>query len=75
MRIISHIGGKTRDCGAYCGNCRVRPVRFKDALCLICREEERDRNAMGAIVAIFLAAALLAIGFISAHGTYVRMNP
>ena len=40
----------------------------------MCREQERDRRAMGALVAIFLAAALLVMGFISAHGTWVRMN-
>jgi hypothetical protein len=29
---------------------------------------------MGALVAIFLAAALLVIGFISAHGTWEVIN-
>jgi hypothetical protein len=53
----------------------MKAVRFYGASCFLCREQERDRKAMGAIVAIFLAAALLIIGFISAHGTYVRMNP
>ena len=72
--MISHMGGKTRDCGAYCVVCRVRAVRFHGAECSLCREQERDRRAMGALVAIFLAAALLVIGFISAHGTWEVIN-
>ena len=72
--MISHQGGRTRDCGAYCSVCRVRAVRFHGAECSLCREQERDRRAMGAIVAIFLAAALLVIGFISAHGTWEVIN-
>ena len=79
--MISHQGGKTRYCGPFCGNCHERPVGLPGALCLPCREQhiymmemERDRRIMGAIVAIFLAVALLVIGFISAHGTWVRMK-
>lgn len=85
---ISHQGGKTRG-AASCAVCRMQTVQFEGASCFFCREQLRamrqqaierremnlDRRAMGAVVAIFIAAALLAIGFISAHGTWVRMNP
>jgi hypothetical protein len=40
----------------------------------MCREEERERKYIGKIVSIFLAAALLVIGFISAHGTWEVIN-
>lgn len=79
--MITHQGGKTRYCGPFCDKCHARPVGLVGAWCVVCREEnfhkmemDRDRHIMGAIVAIFLAAALLVIGFISAHGTWMRMN-
>lgn len=72
--MISHQGGRTRDCGAYCSVCRVRAVKFHGASCFMCREEERERKYMGKIVSIFLAVALLVIGFISAHGTWIKIN-
>lgn len=72
--MISHQGGKTRDCGPFCSVCGIKAVKFYGASCFLCREQERDRKSMGAIVAIFLVAALLVMGFISAHGTWVVMN-
>lgn len=72
--MISHQGGRTRDCGPYCAICGMKAVRFSGATCFMCREQERDRRAMGALVAIFLAVALLVIGFISAHGAWIKIN-
>jgi hypothetical protein len=72
--MISHIAHKTRDLGPHCTGCQIHQVRFHGALCFVCREDARDRKAMGAIVLICLCAALLAIGFISAYGQWSRMN-
>jgi hypothetical protein len=73
-RLICHQGGKTRECGPYCDICGTRAVRFSGATCFLCREADRDRKVMGAIVLICLCAALLMMGLASAYGTYVRMN-
>lgn len=72
--MISHTGGKTRDCGSYCNVCRVRSVRFHGASCFICREQEKERRSMGMIVAVFLVATLFMMGFISAHGAWLKLN-
>lgn len=74
MRFISHMGNRTRDMGPYCGKCQLRMVTFTDALCSGCREDARDRKAIGAIVLICLCAALLIMGLASAYGQWVRMN-
>lgn len=71
IRITGHI---IKDNGPHCSRCQSRSVRFHGAYCSLCRADERDRNMMGIIVAIFLAATLLVMGFISAHATFVAMN-
>ena len=72
--MISHIAHKTRDLGPHCTGCQIHQVRFHGALCFVCRETARDRKAMGAIVLICLCAALLVMGFMAAHATFVAMN-
>lgn len=72
--MLSHTGNQIRDMGPHCRKCQVRIVRFHGAFCPGCREEERDRKAMGLIVLICLCAALLIMGFVSAYGQWVKMN-
>lgn len=72
--MISHTGHKTRDLGPHCTGCQIHQVRFPGALCFVCREEASDRKTMGLIVVIFLCAALLVMGFMSAHATWAGMN-
>lgn len=72
--MISHQGGKTRECGPYCDICATRAVKFYGATCFLCREAERDRKTMGAIVLICLCAALLMMGLASAYGEWVKMH-
>jgi hypothetical protein len=71
--MISHTGHQTRDHGPHCYKCQINPVKFSGALCFLCREEARDKKAMGAVVLIFLCAALLIMGLASAYGQWVRM--
>ncbi len=72
--MISHTGHQTRDHGPHCYKCQINPVKFSGALCFLCREDYRDKKAMGAIILIFLCAALLIMGLASAYGQFVRMN-
>ena len=72
--MISHQGGKTRDCGAYCAICNGRSVRFYGATCFVCRERDKNRRSSSAILAILLASSLLVIGFLSAYGIWIELN-
>lgn len=74
MRLISHMGNRTRDMGPHCIECQIKAVRFPGDKCVWCREQARDKKAMGAIVLICLCAALLIMGLASAYGQWVRMG-
>lgn len=70
----SFTGHVVKDHGPRCMKCQARMVRFHGATCSACREEDRDRKAMGAILLICLCAALLIMGFMAAHGEWLRIN-
>ncbi len=72
--VISVTGHIVKDNGPHCAKCQARIVRFPGAHCSACREDARDRKAMGAIVLICLCAALLVIGFMAAHGEWINRN-
>jgi hypothetical protein len=72
--VISVTGHRVRDMGAHCKKCQERIVQIEGGLCSLCRESARDHKAMGAIVLICLCAALLVMGFMAAHATFVAMN-
>jgi len=72
--MIAHQGGRTIYIGPKCRRCRNFRVKFEGEYCRVCRENDRDRNAMGAILLICLCAALLIMGFVSAHGQFLKMN-
>lgn len=72
--VNSVTGHIVKDNGPHCAKCQARIVRFHGAHCSGCREEERDRKAMGAVVLIFICAALLIMGFVSAYGQWMKIN-
>lgn len=74
MRTIQHQGNRSREIVPRCIMCQTRTARFHGAKCVSCREKETDTKAMGCILLIFLVAALLIIGWMSAYGQWVRMN-
>ena len=74
IEMVSFTGHIVRENGPYCCKCQRRAVRIEGSLCSLCREESRDRQAMGAIVVIVICAALLIMGFAAAHGEWMRMN-
>jgi hypothetical protein len=74
IEMVSFTGHAVRENGPYCGKCQRRAVGIEWALCSLCREESRDRQAMGAIVVIVICAALLIMGFAAAHGEWMRLN-
>ena len=70
----SFTGHVVKDHGPHCKKCQERIVQIEGGFCSLCRTENKDSNAMGAILLICLCAALLIMGFMAAHGTYSRMN-
>ncbi len=74
IEMVSFTGHIVRENGPYCGKCQRRAVGIEWALCSLCRDEIRDRKAMGAICLIVFLASLLIIGFVSAYGSYYKLN-
>lgn len=74
MRTIQHQGNRSREIVPRCIMCQTRTARFHGAKCVSCREKEIDTKAMGGILLIFLVAALLIIGWMSAYGQWVKMH-
>lgn len=74
IEMVSFTGHIVRENGPYCCKCQRRAVRIEGSLCSLCRDEIRDRKAMGGIVVIVICAALLIIGFVSAYGSYYKLN-
>lgn len=72
--MISHQGGRTRECGAYCVVCRVRAVRFEGAFCGVCRTKNRGNRAFWAAFWIFLCALALMMAASQAVGTWMALN-
>lgn len=72
--VISVTGHRVRDMGAHCKKCQERIVQIEGGFCSLCRTENKDSNAMGAILLICLCAALLIMGFMAAHGEWLRIN-
>lgn len=63
-----------RDFVPRCPRCQVRVVGYPNLLCLACKEEERVRKVAMLVLLLVLCAALLAMGLMSAHGEWVRLN-
>jgi hypothetical protein len=47
---------------------------MEEMKCFSCRERERERKIVGTVVVLSLCVGLLVLGFISAHGEWIRMN-
>ena len=57
-----------------CISCGMRGMKESEGRCFECRERDRERRIMGTVVVLSICAFLLVLGFISAHGEWVRMN-
>ena len=53
---------------------RCLSCEMEEMKCFSCREKERERKIVGTVVVLSLCVALLVLGFISAHGEWIRMN-